>query len=260
MTPSVLETLLHNRTTGKKAFAVLIDPDKTDARQTAALMEQAALHPVDFFFVGGSLIVGSGMNAVVRTIKENSTVPVVLFPGSNLHIDMAADAILFLSLISGRNPDFLIGQHVLAAPILKRSRLEILPTGYLLIDSGRQTTVSYISNTTPIPHDKPDVAACTAMAGEMLGLKLIYLDAGSGAKQPVSTRMVATVRRTVDAPLVVGGGITTPAQAEELLRAGADLVVVGNAIETHPQLLADISDRVGEMNRRNAEVGMRRAE
>ena len=186
--------------------------------------------------------------------------PVVLFPGSNLHIDMAADAILFLSLISGRNPDFLIGQHVLAAPILKRSRLEILPTGYLLIDSGRQTTVSYISNTTPIPHDKPDVAACTAMAGEMLGLKLVYLDAGSGAQQPVTARMVATVRRTVDAPLVVGGGITTPAQAEELLRAGADLVVVGNAIETHQQLLADISDRVGAMNQRNAEAGVRNAE
>ncbi len=244
MTPSVLKTLIQNRSTGKKAFAVLIDPDKTDLEQCQLLIAHAIENQVDFFFVGGSLIVGSGMNRIVRVIKEQCSIPVVLFPGSNLHIEPSADAILFLSLISGRNPDFLIGQHVIAAPILKRSQLEIVSTGYILVDSGRQTTVSYISNTMPIPYDKPDVAACTAMAGEMLGMKLIYLDSGSGAQKPASARMVATVRRSVEVPLVVGGGIASPIQAEEILQAGADLIVVGNGIEQNPDLLAGIAERV----------------
>jgi len=248
MTPSVLDILTHNRAAGKKAFAVLIDPDKTDQQQCLTLVQKALENQVDFFFVGGSLIVGSSMNTVIRIIKEHSAIPVILFPGSNLHIDTSADAILFLSLISGRNPDFLIGQHVIAAPILKRSRLEILSTGYMLVDSGQQTTVSYISNTTPIPYEKPDVAACTAMAGEMLGLKLIYLDSGSGARKPASSRMVAAVRRAVEVPLVVGGGITSALQAQELLRAGADLLVVGNGIEENPQLLSEIAGQVRAMN------------
>ncbi len=250
MTLSVLETLTQNRATGKKAFAVLIDPDKTDPDQCQDLIRRAIDGQVDFFFVGGSLIVGNDLNLIVRTIKELCSIPVVLFPGSYLHVDPAADAILFLSLISGRNPDFLIGQHVIAAPILKRSQLEILPTGYMLIDSGKQTTVSYISNTMPIPYDKPDVAACTAMAGEMLGMRLIYLDSGSGALKPASVRMVAAVHRSVDAPLIVGGGITSPLQAEEILRAGADLIVVGNGIEKAPHLLTEISEQVQMLNTR----------
>ncbi|MDJ1484021.1 geranylgeranylglyceryl/heptaprenylglyceryl phosphate synthase [Cytophagaceae bacterium YF14B1] len=248
MTPSVLEKLIRNRKTNKKAFAVLIDPDKTDPVHCHGLIRSAIENRVDFFFIGGSLIVGGGMNLLIRSIKEHSSIPVVLFPGSNLHIDPSADAILFLSLISGRNPDYLIGQHVIAAPILKKSQLEILSTGYMLIDSGKQTTVSYISNTTPIPYDKPDVAACTAMAGEMLGMKLIYLDSGSGAQKTASPQMIATVRRSVDVPVIVGGGITSAAQAVESLQAGADLIVVGNGIERNPDLLPEIAAQVQALN------------
>ena len=250
MTHRVLDTLRRNRASGKRAFAVLVDPDNTDAHQCEGLARAAVENHVGFFFVGGSLITGSGLNAAIRALQAHADIPIVLFPGSNLHMDMSADAILFLSLISGRNPDFLIGQHVVAAPILKRSRLEILSTGYMLIDSGRQTTVSYISNTTPIPHDKADVAACTAMAGEMLGMGLIYLDAGSGAQKPVSARMIAAVRRAVEVPLIVGGGITTTAQADDALNAGADLIVVGNGIERNPDLLAEIAGRVRAANAR----------
>ncbi len=248
MTPSVLNQLIARKAAGLRSFAVLIDPDKTNPPSCLQLARTAVENKVDFFFVGGSLITGNNLNSTIRTLKSSADIPVVLFPGSNLHIDMSADAILFLSLISGRNPDFLIGQHVLAAPILKKSKLEILPTGYLLVDSGRATTVSYISNTTPIPYDKPEVAACTAMAGEMLGLKLVYLDAGSGAYKPVSARMIAAVRKSVGVPVIVGGGITSADAAEEALQAGADLIVIGNGIEKDPNLLIEVSERVNDFN------------
>jgi putative glycerol-1-phosphate prenyltransferase len=154
-----------------------------------------------------------------------------------------------LSLISGRNPEYLIGQHVTAAPILKKSKLEILPTGYMLIDCGKQTTVSYISNTTPIPYDKPSVAVCTAMAGEMLGLKLLYVDGGSGAQMPVSAQMIAAIRKSVDIPIIVGGGISSPKKAAEALTAGADLIVIGNVIEKDPNLLIEVSEQINAMNK-----------
>lgn len=185
---------------------------------------------------------------VIAAIRQQSDTPVILFPGNPLHIDPSADAVLFLSLLSGRNAEFLIGQHVIAAPLLKRSGLEILPTGYMLVDSGTQTTVSYISGTTPLPYDKPDVAACTAMAGEMLGLQLMYLDAGSGARRPVPPRMIAAVRAVVDTPLVVGGGISSGEKAYEALKAGADLIVVGNGIEQDPDLLPELVAVVREFN------------
>ncbi len=172
----------------------------------------------------------------------------VLFPGSNLQINEAADAILFLSLISGRNPDLLIGQHVIAAPLIKKYGLEVIPTGYLLINSGNDTTVSYMSNTQPIPYDKPDIAACTAIAGEMLGLEIIYMDAGSGAAQPISTDMISKVRKSIDTPLIIGGGINTAKKAETILKAGADMIVVGNGIEENPSLLVTISETIQQMN------------
>ncbi len=150
----------------------------------------------------------------------------------------------FFSLISGRNPDFLIGQHILAAPILKRSRLEVLPTGYMLVDTGKQTTASFMSGTTPIPYDKPAVAACIAMAGEMLGLQLIYLDGGSGAEKPISPQMIQAVRKSVDTPILVGGGINTAEKALQAIRAGADVIVVGNAIEKDPTLVLEIAQSV----------------
>jgi geranylgeranylglyceryl phosphate synthase family protein len=244
-----LTTLRGRKETGQKSLAVLLDPDKVGQDALIDLLARTTDYPVDFFLVGGSLVTQYVHKEVIATIRKYTTTPVVLFPGNPLHIEPSADAVLFLSLISGRNAEFLIGQHVIAAPLLKRSGLEILPTGYMLVDSGTQTTVSYISGTMPLPHDKPDVAACTAMAGEMLGLQLMYLDAGSGARKPVSSAMIASVRNVVDTPLVVGGGIDTGEKAYEALKAGADMIVVGNGIERDPDLLPQLSTVIHEFNR-----------
>ena len=240
---TVYQQLLHCRQTGSKALAVLIDPDKVDDLAACQRLVRASEESkVDFFLVGGSLITRDNFGDVIRLIKAESRVPVVLFPGSNLHIESSADAILFLSLISGRNAELLIGQHVVAAPVLKRSGMEVLPTGYILINSGGATAVSYMSNTVPIPHDKPSVAACTAMAGEMLGLKLIYLEAGSGAGQPIEGKTIRLVRKSVDVPLIVGGGISDRYKAQRALEAGADMLVVGNSIENDPSLLTELAE------------------
>lgn len=233
---------------GRKHFAVLIDPDNLSEASCLNLLSLSETHLVDFFFVGGSLITTDNQAAIIRLIKENSSIPVILFPSSSQHIDKQADGILLLSLISGRNADFLIGQHVLSAPILKASQLQVYPTGYILVDSGRQTTASYMSGTTPIPYDKPAIAACTAMAGELLGLRYIYLDGGSGAMHPVSTEMIAAVREAVDVPVIVGGGINTAAKASAALEAGADVIVVGNHIEKNPGFLAEVSHIITSYN------------
>jgi putative glycerol-1-phosphate prenyltransferase len=172
----------------------------------------------------------------------------VLFPGNSIQIDPSADGLLFLSLISGRNPELLIGQHVVAAPVIKNTRLEVIPTGYLLINSGRTTSVAYISNTMPIPDDKYSLAACTAMAGEMLGLQSIYMDAGSGAEKEISARMIATVRKSINIPLIIGGGINTAHKAIAALEAGADLIVIGNALEKDPDLVTEVSEKIYEWN------------
>ena len=247
--PQVLNILSERSKQGRKSFAVLIDPDKVaDEHSLLETIHLSAKHRVDFFFVGGSLITEDSLDWVVRLLRKESNLPVILFPGSNLHIHQQAHAILFLSLISGRNPELLIGQHVVAAPILKKSRLEVIATGYMLIGSGIQTTAAYISNTLPIPNDKPSVAACTAMAGELLGLRLLYLDAGSGAPEPVSPRVIGAVRRSVDIPLIVGGGIRSGVAAKQALQAGADVVVVGNGIEKNPNLLIEVSGIVHELN------------
>ncbi len=246
----ILEILQQRYLQGKKSIAVLIDPDKAeDPSKLKQLIHLANENCIDFFFVGGSLITTPNLSEVVQSIKEDVNIPVILFPGSSLQIDPAADAILFLSLISGRNPDLLIGQHVQAAPILKNNRMEVLPTGYMLVSSGRTTSVAYISNTTPIPDDKYSLAACTALAGEMLGLRLIYLDAGSGAEREISPRMISTVRKSITVPLIVGGGINTPQKAFSALEAGADMIVIGNVLEKDPALLTEISDKVYDWNR-----------
>lgn len=245
----ILDTLYSRHEAGKKSIAVLVDPDKIDdPARLHNLLRLANENCVDYFFVGGSLITTTNLTDVVKQIKGTVSIPVILFPGSSLQIDSSADAILFLSLISGRNPDLLIGQHVLAAPILKNSNLEVMPTGYILINSGRTTSVAYISNTTPIPEDKYSLAACTALAGEMLGLKLIYLDAGSGAEREINVKMINTVRKAVNIPLLVGGGINTSQKAITALEAGADLIVIGNALEKNPDLLIEISDKVYDWN------------
>jgi len=226
------------RAAGKKALAVLIDPDKMkDEKRLANLLELVNHSGADFVFVGGSLLVEDNFHACLRSVKEKSKVPVVLFPGSPSQISPEADAILFLSLISGRNPDLLIGQHVVAAPLLKQLNIEVVPTGYMLIDCGRPTTASYISHTLPIPHNKPEIAAATAIAGEMLGLKCVYMDGGSGADKPISHKMIAQVRRAIDLPIIIGGGIRSEEQAKAAYDAGADMIVVGTAFEEEPELL-----------------------
>ena len=245
----ILDVLKERRRLGKKSVAVLVDPDKIDGPgRLSHLLNLASENCVDFFFVGGSLITTTNLSEVIREIKDNVNIPVVLFPGNSMQLDPEADAILFLSLISGRNPDLLIGQHVVAAPILKNNRIEVMPTGYILINSGKITSVAYISNTTPIPDDKYSLAACTALAGEMLGLQLIYLDAGSGAEKEISARMISAVRKAVELPLIVGGGINTTQKAIAALEAGADMIVIGNALEGNPDLLIEISDKVYDWN------------
>ena len=250
----IADLLLDRKNEKRKSFAVLLDPDKIDFAAFPDFLEYTVKHDVDFFFVGGSLITHYAIDQLIAAIHKHTTIPVILFPGSNLHIDPSADAILFLSLISGRNPDLLIGQHVIAAPLLRTSGIEVLPTGYMLIESGKQTTVSYISNTTPMPRDKPGIAACTALAGELLGLRNIFLDAGSGALYPVSAAIISAVRETVETPIIVGGGINSYEKAYTALEAGADVIVVGNGIEQNPDLLPEIAASITAFNSRLQKV------
>ena len=229
---------------GLKKLAVLIDPDKMRLNNVARVLDLAVRADVDYFFVGGSLVVNDMMDYCLDAIREIGTIPAILFPGSPQQVNNKADAILFLSLISGRNADLLIGQQVIAAPMLRRSGLEILSTGYMLIDGGAPTTASYISNTFPIPSNKAEIAVCTALAGEMLGLKTIYMDAGSGAKNPVPETMIAAVSQNLNIPLIVGGGMRTPERAAANARAGADIIVVGNALEKDPELVMEMTHAV----------------
>jgi putative glycerol-1-phosphate prenyltransferase len=257
---SILSTLCDGQIRGRKSIAVLIDPDKADdSNHLQSLINLANENCIDFFFVGGSLVTTTNLSEVVKQIKESVTIPVVLFPGNSIQIEPNADALLFLSLISGRNPELLIGQHVVAAPIIRNTRIEVIPTGYMLINSGRITSVAYISNTTPIPDDKYSLAACTAMAGEMLGLQTIYMDAGSGAEIPVNAKMISAVRKAVKVPLIIGGGLNTVRKAITALEAGADTIVVGNALEKNPDLLSEVSDKVYEWNQSVAE-GLRQSQ
>ncbi len=244
MIKGIYHSLTERKSQGKKSFAVLIDPDKVNDRNITQLVEQAVEAKVDYLLVGGSLVVSNYLDECVQLIKRNCSIPVMLFPGSPSQVSKYADALLYLSLISGRNADLLIGQHVVSAPLVKQSGLEIIPTGYMVIDGGAPTTVSYISNAAPIPADKNEIAMCTAMAGEMLGMKLIYMDAGSGAKRAITEEMIAMVSKIISVPLIIGGGITEPEKAYLNCRAGADLIVVGNAIEKNASLIKEMAAAV----------------
>ncbi len=240
----IYPNLCERKANGRKSFAVLIDPDKVDNEKMHRLLELAHAAKVDYFLVGGSLVISNYLDTCVQFIKKNSSIPVILFPGSHTQVSKYADALLYLSLISGRNPDLLIGQHVISAPAVRKSGLEILSTGYMVIDGGAPTTVSYISNASPLPADKDDIAMCTAMAGEMLGMKLIYMDAGSGAKRPITESMIEKVSRHISVPLFIGGGITNPEKAYLNCKAGADIIVVGNAIEKDELLIMEMASAV----------------
>jgi phosphoglycerol geranylgeranyltransferase len=233
---------------GQKKFVVLIDPDKVRLGKISKVLETSVEAGVDFFFIGGSLVVNDMLDYVLKSMKELCNIPMILFPGNSFQLSYKADGLLFLSLISGRNADLLIGKHVITAPFLKISPLEIISTGYMLIDGGVMTSVQYMSNTMPIPSTKDDIALCTAMAGELLGLKQIYMDAGSGAKNPISESMIQTVSSGINIPLIVGGGISTPEKAAANAKAGADVIVVGNAIEKDPGLIKELSIAVHEQS------------
>ena len=241
MNKGIYQSLVQRKQNQQKSFVVLVDPDKVDDHKLDELIRLASESKVDYFFVGGSLVVSGYLDACVKKIKSNVDIPVILFPGSPSQITKHADALLYLSLISGRNPELLIGQHVVSAPAVKASGLEIMSTGYMVIDGGAPTTVSYISNANPLPSDKSEIAICTAMAGEMLGMKLIYMDAGSGARRAISEMMIQKVSASISIPLIVGGGITDPEKAYLNCKAGADVIVVGNAIEKDPTLIKEIS-------------------
>lgn len=237
----IYEKLLSDKKEGRKSLSILVDPDKTEPGQAEELAQFAGEAKVDYFFVGSSILTRDHLIKTVNALKSACNLPVILFPGNTMQLCSTADAILFLSMISGRNPELLIGKHVIAAPMLKESGIEVIPTGYMLIDCGHPTSVSYMSHTLPIPHDKDDIAVCTAMAGEMLGLKTIYLDAGSGARLSISNRMIKAVRQQVNIPIIVGGGIRTPEKVIDVYRAGADMVVIGNALEKDPALIFELT-------------------
>lgn len=219
-------------------LAVLIDPDIYPDRDLLdKTVQNACMATADLILVGGFLLKTDLFQECVHRVKELSDIPVVLFPGSPSQVSGDADGILFLSLISGRNPEFLIGHHVTAAPQVKQLGIEAISTGYMLIDGGKVTTAHYVSQTEPIPHDKNGIAAATAQAGELLGNKLIYMDTGSGADRPVSVDMIEAVKQSVSVPLFVGGGIRTPDEVQRICAAGADVVVVGTAFEEDPDAI-----------------------
>jgi phosphoglycerol geranylgeranyltransferase len=236
-----LDYIYKLKESNRKGLAVLIDPDNLSTVLLKTQVELAVTNKVDFFFIGGSMITNDCLDETLEFIKSKCDIPTILFPGSIYQVSKKADAVLFLSLTSGRNAELLIGKQVEAAPLVKASGIEVIPTGYLLIDSGVQTTASYMSNSTPIPHNKPNIAAVTAMAGEMLGLKLNFLDGGSGAQTPVTAEMIKATFNATDAPIIIGGGINSEEKAASAWNAGATVIVVGNAFEQNTNLIEAIS-------------------
>lgn len=225
----------------QRNIAVLIDPEKNqDGEKFCHLLDKINILKPSFIFVGGSTVGVTEFNKTVEVIKQRTSIPLIIFPGSHNQIHEKADGILFLSLISGRNPDYLIGHHVEAAHLLKKMNVEVIPTGYVLIDGGKNSSVQYVSQTTPIPSDQDNIAIKTAIAGEMLGMKTIFLDAGSGALNPVPARMIREVKKNINVPLIVGGGLRTSAQVEAAFKAGADLIVIGNKIEEDMDFLLEL--------------------
>ena len=222
----------------KKSIALLLDPDKAKGDLLQNILRSADKSKTDYIFAGGSLTFNS-IDNLISEIKKLSSITVVLFPGNLLQLTLSADIILLLSLISGRNSELLIGNHVTAAPYLKDAREKLVSVGYILISCGNKTSVEYISQTEAIPYNKPEIVVATAIAGEMLGLQMIYLEAGSGAANPVPLNIVRAVRENISIPLAVGGGIKNKSEIEEIFNAGADIIILGNACEKNPELLAE---------------------
>ncbi|HTO35915.1 MAG TPA: geranylgeranylglyceryl/heptaprenylglyceryl phosphate synthase [Flavobacterium sp.] len=228
---SLYQDFLNSKKKNQRLLAILIDPEKTSVEDIPVITNKIEKSPATHILIGGSTYNGKNLDNFISILKKELSIPVILFPGNFTQISDLADGILFLSLISGRNPDFLIENQVKAAPVLKKLTLEIIPTGYLLIDGSRESAVSRVSKTTPILNNDIETAVNTALAGEMLGMKLVYLEAGSGAKNPVSSKMITAVKKQLSVPLIVGGGITSQQQLNNAFEAGADLIVIGTAFE-----------------------------
>ena len=227
----------------RAGYLVLVDPDRIKLKEIPSFAQRAQSAGVDGVLLGGSFLTND-LSTIAETLKKSTDLPIILFPGSAMQVTPHADAILFMSLLSGRNANYLIGEQVKAAPMIQRVGLETISTGYILIDGGQQTAVSFISNTTPIPNDKVEIAWAHALAGQYLGMKLIYLEAGSGAKKPVPDQIIHSVKKQVTVPIIVGGGIRSPEVARKKVAAGAQFVVTGNVIEQDPSLMAAFADAI----------------
>lgn len=231
---NIYNDILRSKADNEKLLAILLDPDKIDLNKADFLIEKINQSPATHIFIGGSHVQNNILDELIIALRQKINLPIVLFPGNPSQISANADAILFLSLISGRNPDYLIEHQVDAVSVLKKTQLEIISTGYLLIESGNETAVARVSKTKPLDRNNSDYAMYTAQAGEMLGHKLIYLEAGSGAKNPVPTEMIKKVSNNIEIPLIVGGGIIDLYGIQKAYEAGADLVVIGTAFENDP--------------------------
>lgn len=243
---TLYSNLLEKITTDRALYLILLDPDRFHVADLEEFANRCAEAGVDGFLVGGSLMVSGDFDFAIKKLKNLTHLPVIIFPGGLSQISPYADAILFLSIISGRNPEHLIGKHVLAAPTIKKYGLEAISTGYMLVESGRRTTAEYMSGSMPIPRHKPEIAVATALAAEFLGMKFVYLEGGSGADQPVPSEMVYAVSKNLNIPVIVGGGIRTPETAAIMVESGAKVVVTGNHFEDKKNwgLLKDFADAV----------------
>jgi len=238
---SINEFIKNKKKLGEKILAVLIDPDKAQSAHLHNLLALANNVKVDLFFIGGSTVSKRDMEYVMQFITANSEIPTVIFPGHYEQLNAHADALLFLSLISGRNPDLLIGQQIKSISFLRQSNIEVLSTGYILVDGGGSSSVSQVSQTLPIPADQKQLIIDTAVAGDLLGMEMIYLEAGSGARQHVSSETITAVASEVQKPIIVGGGIRSAEVAVELAMSGADIIVIGNVLEKNPEIISEIA-------------------
>jgi phosphoglycerol geranylgeranyltransferase len=240
---SVYDYLTGVREEKGAGFIVLIDPDKMVPGTETSFVERCIDAGVDAFFIGGTLLHATDLDALVGKLKTVTDRPLIGFPGSLSQLSGRLDALLYLSIVSGRNPEYLIGQHVFAAPLIRRLQLEAISTGYMLVESGRATTAQYMSHTTPLPRHKPEIAAATGLAAEMMGMKMLFADGGSGADEPIPEEMIAAIATTCSVPLIVGGGLVSANQIASRVQAGASFIVVGNALERNsdPAFIAELA-------------------
>ncbi len=232
-------------------YFVLLDPDEGSIKDCVLLARDCEANGVDGLLIGGSLLFSAQLDELIKAIKEVISIPVILFPGNGRQLSEHADGVLFLSLISGRNPNYLIGEQVLSAPIIQALGIEPISTGYILIESGKTTTVEFMSNTRPLPREKTEIAVAHALAAEYFGMKFVYLECGSGAELTVPEEMIRSIKKTVSIPVIVGGGIRTPETALAKVKAGASFVVTGNIFEKgySPSLIQSFAQAIHDQDK-----------